>query len=211
MLQVGFRGATSTLLFLLSTFCLTLSGASICVQVTDVEDQPLPGARITAMSLQGGQFFHATSDGRGMACISRLPTGQYAVEAGLGGFLHVRYYPVRVPAAGKIKLRFSLPFGEITEGSLAPEAILNGTLRRAGRIVPGAKMCFYRGDSPGSPPVTCVTTDDLGEYALVLPVGIYNIDIYAGASRVKQSQVEMSKPGIYRNAVAEIHPDKSSK
>jgi hypothetical protein len=125
-----------------------------------------------------------------------MPEGLYSVEASLPGFLHVKYYPVRTVPMAKQTLSFSLPFAEITEGGLGGESTLTGTLLAAGLPVESAEVCII-GVAGG--PRTCTVTNELGEYALWGPAGVYLTEIHTREGRAYKSKVDMSAPGFYRN------------
>jgi hypothetical protein len=78
-----------------------LSAAELCLRVADEGQQPLPAARVHVVSLGDGQAHDRQTDANGSSCLSGLPEGLYSVEASLQGFLHVRYYPVRVSYSKK--------------------------------------------------------------------------------------------------------------
>jgi hypothetical protein len=165
----------------------------------DLGRMPLPSASVTATNLASGKSYAARSDKNGTACFSGIPEGLYAIEASLTGFLHVRYYPVRVVPTVKQTLSFWLPFGEITEGGLGEESTLSGTLLKGGTPVEGAEVCMAT--AIGSQR-TCTVTNDLGEYRLLGPAGIYRTEIRTKDGKVYKSKVDMSAPGTYRNRLS---------
>lgn len=178
----------------------TACAATLCIKVLDPADLPLPDATVAAINLQTTKAWHGRTDEAGLACIPKVPEGLYSVEAGLTGFLNVRYHPVRVAAATTHKVRFRLPFGEISEGPIAQEATLSGTLRRGENAVQNARICILSSESGAS--VSCATTDDLGEYAIIAPIGRYTLEVQLHRGAVQRSNVDISRPGLYRNIVS---------
>ena len=190
-------GATALVLILLSGFPIFAS--ELCATVMDYARLPLPSASITATNLTTGRSYSARSDSKGMACLSDVPEGLYSVEASLAGFLHVKYYPVRAVPFAKQALSFWLPFAEIEEGGLGDESTLSGTLLRGIAPVQAAEVCLVAATGT---PRTCTLTNDLGEYALLVPAGVYLTEIHTKDGRVYKSQIDMSAPGIYRNRLS---------
>jgi hypothetical protein len=157
------------------------------------------------MNLQSGKSFAGKTDKDGQVCLSGIPEGLYAVETHLMGFLHVRYYPVRVVALARQKLSFSLPFAEITEGGLGDESTLTGTLLKAGAAVVSAEVCMIK--LPGDAK-TCTATNDVGEYVLLGPAGTYQTEVRTIDGAIYGSRINMSVPGIYRNQLTLDVPPK---
>ncbi|HWB85862.1 MAG TPA: carboxypeptidase-like regulatory domain-containing protein [Bryobacteraceae bacterium] len=181
-----------------------LSGASafasgLCATVMDYARLPLPAASLNVRSLMTGKSYVAKTDKSGSACLPELPEGLYSVEASLVGFLHVRYYPVRLIAAEKVALSFSLPFGDLTEGGFSEESTLSGTLLKGGSPVESAQVCITE-TSGGSR--TCTVTNDLGEYALIGPAGTYTTEIRTRDGKIYKSKIDMSVQDIYRNRLS---------
>lgn len=96
---------------------LCVHASELCVTVNDPEDLPLPHAWVNVTDRIAVKTYNESTDSKGRTCLT-LPEGTYAVEAGLTGFLNVRYYPVRVTYPNPLNLTFRLPFGDITEGPL---------------------------------------------------------------------------------------------
>ena len=75
--------------------CAPLLASRICVTVNDEADLFLDGAFVRIVNLTDPDFaVSVVTDGEGKACSDDLPAGMYYVDAGMGGFLNVRYYPV---------------------------------------------------------------------------------------------------------------------
>ncbi len=173
--------------------------ADLCAKVMDYGRMPLPAASVNAANLRTGESYVAKSDKSGTACFLGLPEGLYSVEASLSGFLHVRYYPVRVVAMAKQRISFWLPLGEITEGGLGDESTLSGTLVQAGSPVEAAEICIA---ATARTPRKCTVTNDLGEYALQVPAGMYTVEVHTRDGKEHMSKVDVSAPGIYRNRLS---------
>jgi hypothetical protein len=150
-------------------------------------------------SLKTNKLYTGQADSNGKACITSLPEGLYSVEAGLAGFLNVRYYPVRVKYPAVEQLQFRLPLGEITEGLLSQEATVAGTLKVGDNPVEGANICIL--ELEHNTRVTCARTNDLGEYALSLPPGVYAVETRMLDGAVHHSKINVSAPGSYRNLI----------
>jgi hypothetical protein len=173
--------------------------SDICATVMDYARLPLPSAILNATNLITGKSYAAKSDQKGVACFAGIPEGLYSIEAGLEGFLHVRYYPLRVTSSQTQKLTFWLPFAEINEGGFTEESILSGTLLASGSAVESAEVCI---EGAAGSPRTCTVTNDLGEYALVVPAGVYQTQIRTRGGKVYKSKVDISVPGTYRNRLS---------
>ncbi|MGH9613286.1 MAG: hypothetical protein ACRD4P_09435 [Bryobacteraceae bacterium] len=145
--------------------------------------------------------YNKSTDSEGRTCVA-LPEGTYAVEAGLTGFLNVRYYPVHVTYPNPLHLTFRLPFGDIAEGPLAPEtvlkAVLTGTLLFDNKPVKRAKICILQKTKIAAP-VTCGTTNMFGEYVLAVAPGSYRTEVRTTRGEIYQSGIDVPNPGNYRN------------
>lgn len=186
-------------LFLASLLCATDAMAStLCAKVTDVSHYPLPSASIAATHLVNQKTYTATADKNGRACFAKIPEGLYKVEAGLTGFLYVSYHPVRVTAAGPVDLSFVLPIGEITEGGVGESSSLNGTLVGDDNLpVAFAQICL----AAESGFERCMVTDELGEYAFIVPPAVYRVRVRLEGS-TRESTVDVAVPGNYRNRIS---------
>jgi hypothetical protein len=181
-------------------------GASICATVGDSEGDGLPQATVNVVSLTGEKRYSARTDATGRACFASTPEGLYSVEAGLIGFLNVRYYPVRVSYPEATDLSFRLPLGEVNGDSFEQDAVMSGTLLEGDRPVGSAKVCMFE---PGkTEPYICGKTTDLGEYALTVPTGTYVAVITRWKGEPIRETVEppqtvkLPTPGRYRNLLA---------
>jgi len=197
-----FQLKSNTLARILALIFLTGSPALasvLCVTVMDYARLPLPSASLNATNLLTGKAYLARSDKNGTACFSDIPEGLYSIEAGLTGFLRVKYYPVRVTSSAKEKLSFWLPFSEITEGGVDHESTLSGTLLSGGSPLESAEVCAI---GAAGAPRTCTVTNDLGEYALVLTAGVYQTEVHTRDEKIYKSKIDVSIPGIYRNRLS---------
>ncbi len=76
--------------------------------------------------------------------------------------------------------------------------MLSGTLKRADKVASGITICLYQADTL----VGCDTTDDLGEYAIAVPPGVYSIDISGVNVRSQpRQQIDLSSPGMHRRII----------
>jgi hypothetical protein len=183
---------------------ISLSASELCVRVIDEADLPLPHARLNVTRMvnapgEDSRTYNGSTDSKGQACI-KIPEGTYSVEVGLTGFLNVRYYPVRVMFPNSSKLNFRLPLGDITEGSIVPEAILSGILQNDGKAIEGATICILQQSS--SAVVACGLTNVFGEYALSVPPGIYNTEIRTAVGEVYHSTASVPRPGSHWNRLS---------
>ena len=199
MLQVR-RLSAVTVSLLALLVCAKLPASEVCVHVSDYADLPLHDARVTAIDLKTGRVFNAQTGSAGSACLSSLQESLFSIEVGLAGFLNVRYYPVRVSAMASQRLQFRLPFGEVHEGGLANEALLSGTLRQREAAVSGAKICLLTLN--GGAPMACATSNDLGEYALALPPGSYEVEVTVPGKPTQRSKIDIPTAGVFRNRIA---------
>jgi len=195
-LRVGKSVKLSLSVFLMGSLA---QAAVLCTAVVDPTHLPLPKASVTATDLHSGKSYSTQSDKRGKACFEAVPEGLYSVEAGLTGFLNVRYYPVRVSAGEQSNLSFALPIGEITEGGVSQDSTLSGTLKLNGVSLQEAEVCVT---GKGSAALRkCVVTDELGEYALIVPAGDYDTEVRLRNGKVYPPKVDLSVPGVYNNRV----------
>jgi hypothetical protein len=201
MLQVTHRfeiGAVIIVIAILGESSLV--AAAVCARVTDSAGLPLRNAWINVVNLKTNKLYTGQADPNGKACVSKLPDGLYSVEAGLTGFLNVRYYPVRIKYPAVEQLQFRLPFSEITEGLLSQDATVAGTLKTDGdTAVQGANICILELDHHTR--VTCTVTNDLGEYAFSLPPGVYVVELQMSSGAVHRSKIDVTTPGSYRNLI----------
>jgi hypothetical protein len=135
----------------------------------DPANLPLRGATVTATGLLEEKQEVQRTDEKGAACFKDLPGGWFTVETSMAGFLTVRYYPVRLVPENLTNLKFELPLGEITEGSVTTEALVAGTLKLRDKPVPAAQICFKRTLDNSS--ARCVHTTGDGEYVLYSSCG----------------------------------------
>jgi hypothetical protein len=180
--------------------CCELSASGVCAKVSDYAELPLHDARVTVTDLQTNKLRTARTDRSGVGCVSGIPEGLYSVEVGQAGFLNVRYYPVHLAPLVTQQLQFRLPFGEITEGGIAGEAVLSGTLRQGEAPIAGVTICFSSGGER-DPPAACTATDDIGEYAVSLPPGSYRVEVRVPGAAIQRSIIEVPSPGLYRNRI----------
>ena len=174
-------------------------GSELCVTVMDYARSPLPRATVKAVDLSSAKEFQAQSSRDGLACLAPLPAGRYSVEVSAQGFLQVVYRPVRVEAGPPTRLSFWLPFGDIEEGGIGSEATVSGALLTTGGPVSGAQICLV--GKSGSLRI-CTATNQLGEYVLVVPIGVYACEISMGPKQVKRSSIDVSTPGTYRDRLS---------
>jgi hypothetical protein len=212
--------------------------SSVCATVTtgDPDDLPLRDARIEVVSLLSdvSDRYSAQTDARGRACVTRVPEGIYYVEASAAGFLHARYYPVRVAVPKDPQLIFRLPFGEIHEGGVTSDVTLSGTLTNDGKTAGDIKVCVFqpgkiprsRSDTTppalplGSPPypdlraedfrdaTACTDTNDLGQYVLIVPPGVYSVLYSRLLHTIGVQTIEVLYPGNYHDKLS-VPPSKS--
>ncbi len=187
------------LLLLVSVMWRPVRAGTLCSTVLDPAGLPVPNASITVVSLSDvTRQYRSQTDRNGNTCISNIAQGLYSVEASATGFLHAKYYPVRFSKTAPQKLLFQLPIGDVHEGGTAAEAVLSGTLKRADKVASGITICLYQADTL----VGCDTTDDLGEYAIAVPPGVYSIDISGVNVRSQpRQQIDLSSPGMHRRII----------
>ncbi len=89
--------------------------ASISGTVTDDTGGVIPGATVTATSLQTNQTDVAVSDGSGYYNFPNLAPGQYNITAELQGFKRTTRNNVQADASGRYTIDFRLETGELSE------------------------------------------------------------------------------------------------
>jgi len=195
-------GMPLLVLTLAGSMSTVVSAGTICAYIADPGDQPLPQAILSISGLSGGpQRFSARADHDGNVCVGHIPEGLYAVEVSLTGFMNVRYYPVRVVFPNTVHLAFHLPFGNVNADTFSTDSTLSGTLRRKGEPAAGIKLCLFQ--SEANVPSVCDSTDDIGEYALVVPPGKYEVEISdRGKLLVPRRPMDLSVPGLYRDRLS---------
>jgi hypothetical protein len=171
------------------------------VTTSDPYNEPLSRATLQAVSLADPAVrFESETDRNGHACLDHLPEGFFWVEATRSGFLHMRYYPVRVEFPKNTTLTFRLPLGEITEGMGLTDATLSGTLSDRGKPADGVTICLLT--PAGLMPIACTVTNELGQYALEkIQPGNYRIELSRSQERLSLSTIDLSHPGVYRDRV----------
>ncbi len=192
---------THILFFSVLTFASSaLKASSLCAEVVDPTDAALRRAAVNVTSLVDTTVhFSAFTGPDGTVCIDQLPEGLYSVDASLEGFLVVKYYPVRITYPQNVRLSFRLPFGEIKEGGVQPDAILSGTLRdAAGHPQGGIGICLFRENLV---PVSCVETNELGQYALDVSPANYRIELSKQLRPLHSTMIDLTSPGFYRDRV----------
>ena len=83
---------------------------------------------------------------------------------------------------------------------MVQEAILSGTLQSAGKPVEAAKICILEQHGPAL--IACGRTDDLGEYAISVPLGTYRAEIQTAEGKVYLSTVSLREPGYHRDLLS---------
>lgn len=190
-------------LTLAGSMSTSISAGTVCAYITDPGDQPLPHATMSVSSLLVRSQNHAAKTDRdGKVCIDHIPEGIYAVEVSLTGFMNVRYHPVRVVFPHAVHLAFRLPFGDVNGDTFSAESTLSGTLKRKGDPVAGIKICLFH--SGATLPPVCDSSDEIGEYALIVPAGKYEVEMSErGKELAPRRSIDLSGSWfLQRSAVA---------
>jgi hypothetical protein len=198
------RVSSAVLVVLLGGAWFSVYGSELCVNVSDETDLPLANAWVNVTRMvpsSDGQVeaLHASTDSKGHVCVM-LSEGTYSVEAGLTGFLNVRYQPVRIVYPNRRELAYRLPIGDSTEGGVDTDAVLSGILESAGKPVQSAKICVT--NLHGTAVIACGGTNDLGEYGISVPRGTYRVEIQTWGKKVYRSTVNVAHPGYHRNLLS---------
>jgi hypothetical protein len=174
---------------------------SICATVDDAAGEPLSGAVVRVLSLDGaGRQSEARTDSRGRVCIDQVADGIYSVEASSAGFMKSSYYPVRVSSPNGARLAFRLPVGNSgREGMLGAEITLEGALASGPEPLSGVRICLFPPGSAGSS--ACTVTNALGQYSFSAAPGIYRVEIKRGATTISESSLDATQPGEYRDRI----------
>lgn len=180
---------------------VSLAGA-ICAHIVDPGNLPLPHAVLNVSNLSTtAQHYAGEADHDGNVCIDHIAEGLYAVEVSMSGFLNVRYYPVKMIFPHTTQLEFRLPFGNVNGDTFSPESILSGTLKRKGEPVEGVNICLYQNHA--NMPSVCDKTDDIGEYALTVPTGTYELEMSdRGKVLAPRRPIDLSVAGLYRDRLS---------
>ena len=177
-----------------------VSASELCVRVTDESSQPLPAAQVVVRELKTGMAREEMkTDPQGKACASNTPEGPYSVEASLEGFLHGLYFPVSVTYSRPSLVVIRLPLGDVMEDTVSRNVTVSGSLFYKGVPVRYANICL-RGIKDGY--VSCTKSNDLGEYAFLIPAGLYELNLTLPDGSPRSTRLDFSTPGaVYRNAI----------
>jgi hypothetical protein len=175
----------------------------MCAFVSTWEGLFVRGARVSALNLATAKRYETRSDSKGRACLSEIPEGLYSVEASVVN-MNVRYYPILVGTERTKELTFRLPAGVNSEGPIVNLTFLSGTLRLGDEPLDWAYLCLTKRDSSGIP--ICVLTNDLGEYALEVDPGLYDVEICTGKKLVYKSVLDVTSAGFYRERISAKPP-----
>jgi hypothetical protein len=171
--------------------------ADVCVSVSDPVNLPVPRAWVLVASLSTMETRLTTvTDFTGRACLKSVAEGSYSVEVGAPGFMSVRYYPVRIQPARDRTLSFRLPIGEIREGGIQEDAVLTGTFRSIDSPSPHVRICLLQ-RADGSV-VSCTTADEMGQYALSVPPGLYVVEVTERGQKPIRRNIDLTRRGIHR-------------
>ena len=190
---------------IIMSLCKWAFAASVCATVVDPADIPLPHASIKIASLsEVARHYEGVTNDQGKVCMRAVPEGIYSVEASLGGFLNVRYYPVRInrtDAPNPVDLSFRLPISWVGEGLLVKESIISGSLKAENHGKSGIRICLFR--EGALLPTACDITDDIGEYAVAVQPGLYWVEMSTLDKNVLlRRKINLSVPGIYRDRLS---------
>ena len=177
-----------------------LTGSQLCIKVLDETGSPIPSAHVRLFNFDSGRVDLRSTQEKGVACFLNIPEGVYSVEGSQQGFLSVKYYPLRVvyPASNELTVR--LPLGEVSEGRVDNDVTLNGTLMRGNQPAIGVNICLITKDKKT---IACVVTNTLGEYVLLIPPGIYQVELTSRAGPIQKSEIDLSAPGsVYHNRLS---------
>jgi hypothetical protein len=161
----------------------------------DAMHLPLPKAAVKVVNLVSEKAMTIETDQKGKFC-SSLPEGQYSLEASMTGFVSARYTPITLSYPNTLRLSFLLPLAEINEGGFGPDAIISGTLGAFESPSVGAEICLA---APTLTVPVCTTTNDLGEYALSIRPGKYEVTIRARGRISQPMPLDLPSSGVYRN------------
>ncbi len=196
------RRSTSILLLLIEAAAFTgaVRAAEMCVFVGNWEGRPAHGVPVSALDLTTNKRTEGKSDSQGNVCFSDIPEGPYAVEAS-GPNMNVRYFPVRLGTERTMQVTFHIPDpGDSSDGPMSVnEALLSGVLRADGKPIEWSEMCLTKRNSLGIP--ICVLTNDLGEYALDVAPGLYDIEVCTEKKFSYESVLDLPSAGFYRERI----------
>ena len=105
----------SSLVFVLGAFPAFAQEASLSGTVMDGTKAALPGATITATSLETGRVTTAVSDERGEYRLRALPPGRYKVEAELSGFAAILIPEVELLVGQNRNVPLSMQLASVAE------------------------------------------------------------------------------------------------
>ncbi len=161
-----------------------LHGATIKGMVTGVENMPAIRARVDFRNNETGDVFETYTDNRGIYKYYLLP-GNYTIESTAHGYTpHISY--VRLAPADDIDHNITLT---------ALKSEITGTVYLDGTPTPGVNITFYGYDSTYN-----TTTDDNGNYSIMLYGGRYTIIVSQYIDDEKKSKYELADyEGIYVN------------
>jgi hypothetical protein len=112
-------------------------------------------------------------------------------------------HPVRVGSPGRIDIPVRLivgTFDRMLSTYVGFDAIVYGTLKSRSTGVGSAEICLFR--SVARIPVKCASTNEVGQYELVVPPDAYTVEITRLGKKIYSGPLDASQPGYYHNGLS---------
>jgi hypothetical protein len=170
-------------------------------RVFDSSGQPLIGAAVLINKLDSAGYIESKlTDEQGRYEFSELPNGEYSVEASCRGFVTVSVKPIRVYFPAQVQWRFDLRVADLgNEGGVYATSEVIGELISQGVRIANARICMNSINSLERP--ACTTTNRLGQYALSVKPGVYDVTVERPRESLTTMRLDVSTSGEYRNKI----------
>lgn len=184
------------LLHLIAAGIVAQNAPAVSGRVLDPTFQPIAGSRVVLRSLSKPESsVTAQTDSSGRFRMDLVPNGTYYLEASKPGFLNVRYHPIRVRFSRPVEQEFVLPFdwGAVIRNELPGQlATLTGELFINGKPLAGVDLCAI--NSGGR---VCTTTNEIGQYALQVRPGTYQVTVQRGRDVIARQNLHLLQASEY--------------
>jgi hypothetical protein len=162
-----------------------IQAATVRGVVLDPGGMPLPTAQIRVLRWPTGLEEAKTMSNRDGEYKVEVPTGTYAVESCVPGFLCATYHPVHVNSLDVATFEFRLPLGPVIGDTFGAQFTVNGRVRTKGRPAERYDVCFAT--AQGKSPV-CFRTGHFGTYKGSLSPASYNVTLVSPAGKILWSK-----------------------
>jgi hypothetical protein len=174
-------------------------GDPVTGRVSDASNAPIAGATVTLQMIGKPQETFTAKTGKdGIYEFREVPDGSYSIEAGMKGYVSVRYAPIHILFPFGFERDFRLPADEVYESDAPDKAHVAGELKVADKPIGGVRVCLRRRQEE-----FCTTTNRLGQYSLLVPPGSWLAVVTAQKDKsvLWRQRLQLAKPGEYRDQI----------